>query len=418
MDIPNPNAGEPYTVRVILFHPNDHQPRSDIDTVLDSLVKQAQQFYADEMERHGFGRKTFRLETDVHDRIVVHRVEGKFTNIHYDEAPSRIEEADREFEERFGKSRNIIYLIWVDLDDPNEVWSQVGGTGNGDSFGGTARISATDFDTAPPLLYTRAWTTIAHELGHAFGLPHDYRDNRYIMSYGDYVITDQLSQCAARWLDAHRYFNTNPPDIDNDPTTIQLLKSSLASPPNTIRLRFTVSDSDGLRQALLLTNVIDPTKEAEGDKVLDCKSLNGEGSVEIEFDTNELAGRSEYVGLAVIDSHGNFSRQQFPIDITSLRSSSEVVSIPDPILAAAIRRNLGLAASDVITELDMLDLTTLNFRSFVPHLTHGSQISNLAGLEHAVNLKYVDLGGYQISDLTPFAGLTRLTSLSIDYNPH
>ena len=51
-------------VQVIYFHPNDREPHADIDTVLDTLMKDVQQFYADEMERHGFGRKTFRLEID------------------------------------------------------------------------------------------------------------------------------------------------------------------------------------------------------------------------------------------------------------------------------------------------------------------------------------------------------------------
>ena len=223
----NLDVGEPYTVRVILFHPSDHQARSDIDTVLDSLVKQVQQFYADEMERHGFGRKTFRLETDVHDKIIVHRVEGKFTNAHYSE--DTIDRSAGEVSEQFDTSKNI-NLVWIDLDDPVLSLSQVGGRGGGNPFGGTAWLPASNFDKAPPFLYVRAFTAIAHELGHAFGLPHDYRDDRYMMSYGDEVLRDQLSQCAAGWLDAHRYFNTNQTDVDN-PVTIQMLESSLASPP-------------------------------------------------------------------------------------------------------------------------------------------------------------------------------------------
>ena len=59
--------------------------------------------------------------------------------------------------------------------------------------------------------------TAAHELGHAFGLDHDFRDDVYMMSYGD--DRDRLSYCAAEWLNAHRYFNThdtsfNEPDND------------------------------------------------------------------------------------------------------------------------------------------------------------------------------------------------------------
>ena len=48
-----------YVVRQIFFYPSDLQPWQDVDTTLDELVGHVQQFYADEMERHGFGRKTF-----------------------------------------------------------------------------------------------------------------------------------------------------------------------------------------------------------------------------------------------------------------------------------------------------------------------------------------------------------------------
>ena len=400
----NLDSGEPFTVRVILFHPNDHQPRSDINAVLDSLVKQVQKFYSDEMERHGFGGKTFRLETDVHGKVVVHRVEGKFSNAHY--YGDAIDRSYAEVAEKFDDTRNI-NLVWIDLDDPNEDWAQVGGAAGGNSFGGVAWLSATDFDIAPPLLFVRAYATIAHELGHAFGLPHDYRDDRFIMSYGDSLIQDQLSRCAAEWLNAHRYFNANPTNVDEDLTSVQPPNLSLVSPPNTIRIRFGVSDADGLRHALLLSNAIDPATE-QGNKVLDCISLNGEGSVELEFDTSEFAARSENVTLVVIDSHGNFSHHYFPIDVASLRLASKVVSIPDANLGAAIRANLGLSASADITESDMLDLTTLT----APE----SQISDLTGLEHAKNLKYVKLMDNQISDLTPIAGATRLKSLLIKNN--
>ena len=400
-------ASSEYIVQIIYFVPNDRTPQGDIDTQLDALIKRVQQFYADEMERHGFGRKTFRLETDAAGKAIVHHVKGKFANAHY--LRDAIFKADEEVREQFSKSENIIYLIWIDIDDPElGAPSQVGGKGGGNSHGGTAWIPVRNFDRAPPLLYIRAWATIAHELGHAFGLPHDYRDERYMLSYGDFVLKDQLSQSAAEWLDAHRYFNNSQTSTNRSPT-IRMLSLSLASAPNAIRLRFSVTDPDGLHQARLVTNSIDGGKEEKGNKVLDSKSLNGESNAtEIEFVTTELAARSDYVGLFVIDVHGNFTRQEFPIDVTSLRPSSEVVSIPDAELAASIRENLNLASGAAITKLDMLDLTTLKAAQ--------SQIADLTGLEHATNLKYANLNWNQISDLTPLARLTRLRSLLIVRN--
>ena len=51
------------------------------------------------------------------------------------------------------------------------------------------------------------FSTIAHELGHTFGLWHDFRDDAYIMSYGG--DPDRLSACAAEFLSVHPYFNAD-----------------------------------------------------------------------------------------------------------------------------------------------------------------------------------------------------------------
>ena len=114
-------------VQVIYFHPKDREPQADIDTVLDGLIKHVQLFYADEMERHGFGRKTFRFEADENGQLIVHRVMGKFGNMHYYNAPNSVYEAQKEVSERFDYLENNIKLIWLDLFDPIIYNSQVGG---------------------------------------------------------------------------------------------------------------------------------------------------------------------------------------------------------------------------------------------------------------------------------------------------
>ena len=53
-----------------------------------------------------------------------------------------------------------------------------------------------------------------HELGHTFALEHDFRDDKYIMSYG--ANPNSISKCAAEWLNVHGFFNNSPAQINTN----------------------------------------------------------------------------------------------------------------------------------------------------------------------------------------------------------
>ena len=426
MFVPNSFAQDEspeYVIRQIYFHPSDLVLLKNIDATLDKWVGDVQQFYADEMERHGYGRKTFQLETDAQGNPVRHYVKGKCTNKHY--RSNRIAKANEEIREQFDRSEHLIYLNFIKF-DYNQDFSQVGGNASGSPFNGTANITLVDFDdNAPKILYTRAWTTIAHELGHAFGLQHDFRDDHYIMSYGPDELTDQLSSCAAEWLDAHRYFNTTQNPFSQG-ATIRMLAPSFVSLPNTIRLQFVISSSAELHQAQLLTNSLSHPGNPYFDEITvsDCKSLNGNNST-IEFVTAKLAPATEYVTLRVIDEHGNFTAsQRFPIDLTVLLPESRPVSIPDANLAAAIRESLDLASGTVITEADMLGLGNLvplnNSSKTYTYHSRGrpleKQIKDLTGIEYATNLERLYFPFNAIRDITPITELMKLSSIDFFNN--
>ena len=115
------------------------------------------------------------------------------------------------------------------------------------------------------------------------------------------------------------------------------------------------------------------------------------------------AGNAE---ITVVASDGTLTETQ---TIAVTVAAPAILSIPDPILAAAVQSALGLGADDPITQADMLKLTFLNVNS-------GGKISNITGLEHATNLTQLLLGLHQISDLTPLENLTKLTYLSLSSN--
>ena len=90
-------------------------------------------------------------------------------------------------------------------------------------------------------------------------------------------------------------------------------------------------------------------------------------------------------------------------------ASAQAINVPDPNLAAALRRTLVLAPNANITIQDMQRLRRL--------LIFNTQITNLTGLEHATRLEALVLNfNKKISDLSPLVGLTQLVHLQLGGN--
>ena len=86
----------------------------------------------------------------------------------------------------------------------------------------------------------------------------------------------------------------------------------------------------------------------------------------------------------------------------------EVVDIPDPNLRNVIAAALSKAAGDTITTSDMATLNHLR--------ASNSKISDLTGLEHAINLTLLEFRDNSISDISAMAGLTNLRALNLSGN--
>ena len=157
------NVGEPRTVRLFYFLPNDRPYRTEVVDSMKAGILDLQTFFGEQMEALGYGDTTFQVETDDQGDPVVHRIDGDYADSHY----SSRGYTEGEIKRAFDNSKNIALVVM----DVSSRTAHGRGTGTKDS--GWAMIYG-----------EWNWFAAAHELGHAFGLHHDFRDDKYIMSYG------------------------------------------------------------------------------------------------------------------------------------------------------------------------------------------------------------------------------------------
>ena len=343
--------GQRAMVRFIYFVPKDRVPRRDMAAKIDTMIRDNQRFFAEQMDAYGHGGKTFTFETDATGKALVRQVFGRFDDEHYHE------DVWRKVEREIGPpdERHVDLVVLDSSHHIDRRWCGVGGfvwSGGGRALVGTSCF----LDVAPDVPFR-----IAHELGHAFGLEHDFRSDNYLMSYG-YEPPFRLSKCAAEWLDAHPMFNDNQTGF-NEPMTIEML-APVANPPQGVIVSFRVDDADGLRHSVLLGPSYGNDDQAPGfPKLYACQTLSGDSEA-IGFIIPELpAWTGREISLRVIDVHGHFAQETFSAEAVPIVVSADVngdgrVSILDLVSVAASLGQTGQDPADVDGDgvVDILDL--------------------------------------------------------------
>lgn len=284
-----------FTVRVIYFQPTDAPAVVPVEKIRNAM-EQTQKFYADEMQRHKFGRKTFGLERDTTGEIVVHHIKSRYTANNF-----------------FNRTQeNLLAELPANMKNQNDILLSfignlqgVAGGWNGQGAGffehncGACRGWATVADKSGD--FTES--TVAHELGHAFGLYHNLAGKKgadFLMWFDG-----ELDFYEARLLNKSRYFNTNN-HIVRPPPQIATPKPPEMIQEDTVRFSTNITAGQGLYQAQLFRD--------SDHCVLDWTRLSGNSETAIfEISRAELIGESR-VWIHAIDNDGNQSL--IPVDFT------------------------------------------------------------------------------------------------------
>ncbi len=303
-------------VRIVYLFPKGKTVPPDITDKIDKSIRAVQDLYADEMERHGFGRKTFTYETDENGTAKVYLAQEnqtKFPDLSNDIWLTVRDDTHIDTLNLFSGAFHL------HLSGANENFcfpSEKGGSGNilprdiiGLTHGKLVTASVKDLKR----------NRLAFVLRHAFSLPHKppqrYKSNAVIRLFKrlnnmmPWVRKwHKLTRCEAEWLDKNRFFNLNQPFFDKRPKIELSVSGTDAS--DTRRFTFEIADEDGIHQAQLFVP-IDMERQSWRMKFHDCKTLKGKEKATFVFEITDPD--IENVELRMIDVHGNIALREFYI---------------------------------------------------------------------------------------------------------
>ena len=257
-------------LNVVYFLGSDTEPVPDYERRLSELLLYLQQFYGREMQRHGYGARSFGLDIKSPGRVNIIEYKAKNPAAHYPYENGGGWKAAQELEEFFKanpdrkKSQHTLVIMPTWNDEKNGP-DNPGGV----PFYGMGRncfaLDYPAFDikhlgqkTREGQLLTKWYGGLAHELGHGLNLPHNHQTasdgKKYgtaLMGAGNYtfgISPTFLTPASCALLDACEVFSVTPaqkfyegrPEVEIKDTAIsfkgdQILISGSYKSPQTVK---------------------------------------------------------------------------------------------------------------------------------------------------------------------------------------
>ncbi|MDE0013478.1 MAG: NPCBM/NEW2 domain-containing protein [Candidatus Poribacteria bacterium] len=282
-----------FITKVVYFKPAD--VKIDLTARIQEIVENTQETYANEMQRNGFGRKTFRVETHL-DKPRIHTVNGTknasayLRNTH-ENTRNELPNTLRQDTPPFSKQDTIIVIVvgGIDCIDGRNAnsfcaWG-VGYPHHSSRYGGGVLIAADSGNLNEDVLF--------HEMGHAFGLYHKPQNSP----------PSTLEMYEARWLDKHYHFNSQQnnfvlPEFVDEPKITALEN-------NKFKLKIKAFSNIGLHQAMLVNaNIL----------VNSSDYMQGENENTVSLEFNRLQ-RTTNMFIELMDINGNYIAKDFAIEL-------------------------------------------------------------------------------------------------------
>lgn len=311
------DSAQSRTLRLIYFLPDDRTFNPDVVDTIKARIPRIRTFFRDQMQSNGKGSKTFEYETDAEGDPVVHRVDAPNSDGSYLRSYRMVGVGNvfRDLGSTFDTNSNIFFIVADHSTYNNLGWGNVAGFGGrwADNRGYALLPASFSVETA------------AHELGHAFGLQHDFNDGANIMSYGPGW--DRLSACSAGLLSVHPYFNPaitikgfqygydlgefDSPGVE----LISPLRYSAGATSFSVQFRVTASGSRGLHQVVFYLKTKSPHAAAGSQEVKSCQVFTGQNQAVATFNYDGVipsegvssfsASVAQYMAVLAVDTEGN-----------------------------------------------------------------------------------------------------------------
>ena len=310
---PLADLGRTHKVCLAYFVPTDREPTRAWREKIAVVATFVADLYRQDLRRHGYATRGLDFEFGADSRPTVHLVRGRHPAAHYSGAPDfgfmrqwktilpeveaalgpcarnlhvvfteTYDDGPTKFEWRGGVALGCHYTsrggaglfsAWILRDEfcATTVAEQVRLLGDATPIKGRVALGCRQMDSPRFEFIEDGFGAVAHELGHAFGLPHDRRkDGQYVMGNGfrnlrrNYVGKTAPDRAVgfsvdnARLLARSRFLADDADADDDEPPRLEL------APPVTIKagatvvpVRGTVTDDRGLGAVLYFVREMD-----------------------------------------------------------------------------------------------------------------------------------------------------------------